>query len=66
MAFSVRAGAHAGLLLLATAVAAVLTGSPFLFPSLGPSAYLLATAPDATVSRTRNVLGGHAIGMWRM
>jgi CBS-domain-containing membrane protein len=63
MAFSARAGGHAGLLLAATGVAAVLTGSPFLFPSLGPSAYLLATAPDAPASRPRNVLGGHAVGV---
>jgi len=63
MAFSVRAGGHAGLLLAVTGVAAVLTGRPFLFPSLGPSAYLLATAPDAAVSQPRNVLGGHAIGV---
>ncbi|NHX34932.1 MULTISPECIES: HPP family protein [Halolamina] len=60
---SVEAGARAGALLAATGVAAVLTGSPFLFPSLGPSAYLLATAPDAPASRPRNVLGGHAVGV---
>ncbi|WP_435118128.1 HPP family protein [Halolamina sp. C58] len=61
--FSVRAGAHAGVLLAVTGAAAVLTGRPFLFPSLGPSAYLLATTPDAAVSQPRNVLGGHAIGV---
>ncbi|MFW5949388.1 MAG: HPP family protein [Halolamina sp.] len=60
---SVEAGARAGVLLAATGVAAVLTGSPFLFPSLGPSAYLLATAPDAPASRPPNVLGGHAVGV---
>jgi len=60
---SVEAGARAGALLAATGAAAVLTGSPFLFPSLGPSAYLLATAPQARATRPRNVLGGHAVGV---
>ena len=63
MAFPARAGAHAGLLLAVTGVAAVLTGHPFLFPSLGPSAYLLATAPSAAVTHPRNVFGGHAVGV---
>lgn len=60
---AVGAGLRAGALLAATGIAAVLTGSPFLFPSLGPSAYLLATAPDAPASRPRTVLGGHAVGV---
>ena len=60
---AVAAGLRAGTLLAATGVAAVLTGSPFLFPSLGPSAYLLATAPDAPASQPRTVLGGHAVGV---
>jgi CBS-domain-containing membrane protein len=46
-----------------TGIVTVLTGRPFLFPSLGPSAYLLATAPAAPTSRPRSVIGGHAIGV---
>lgn len=56
-------GLRAGLLLAVTGAAAVLTGRPFLFPSLGPSAYLLATVPRAPTSQPRRVLGGHAIGV---
>ncbi|MFB6220614.1 MAG: HPP family protein [Halolamina sp.] len=58
-----RAGFRASLLLVVTGVVTVLTGRPFLFPSLGPSAYLLATAPTAPTSQPRNVIGGHAIGV---
>ncbi|GAB7093887.1 hypothetical protein JCM30237_10390 [Halolamina litorea] len=63
MSSAVRAGVHAGTLLAATGVAALLTGRPFLFPSLGPSAYLLATAPKAPASQPRTVLAGHAVGV---
>lgn len=63
MAGAVRTGLRTGALLVLTALVAVLTGRPFLFPSLGPSAYLLATAPDAPASRTDQLLGGHAIGV---
>lgn len=36
---------------------------PFLFPSLGPTAYLFATRPAAAQSSARRVLGGHAVGV---
>jgi CBS-domain-containing membrane protein len=39
------------------------SGLPFLFPSLGPTAYLFATDPDAPESRPRRVVGGHALGV---
>lgn len=58
-----RTGARTGALLLLTGLAAILTGRPFLFPSLGPSAYLLATAPEAPTSQTDRLLGGHALGV---
>ncbi|WP_442754769.1 HPP family protein [Methylocystis sp. JAN1] len=38
---------------------AVLVGQPWLFPSLGPTLFLLATNP---AERPRNVFAGHAIG----
>lgn len=58
-----RTGVRTGALLVLTGLVAVLTGRPFLFPSLGPSAYLLATAPDAPTSRNDRLFGGHAIGV---
>jgi CBS domain-containing membrane protein len=45
------------------ALLAVMTNSPFVFPSLGPTAYLLFIAPLAENSSPRNTLLGHAIGL---
>jgi CBS-domain-containing membrane protein len=45
------------------AVLAVFTNSPFVFPSLGPTAYLLFFAPLAETSSPRNTILGHAIGL---
>lgn len=45
------------------ALLAVITGSPFVFPSLGPTAYLLFIAPLAENSSPRNTIYGHAIGL---
>ena len=39
------------------------TGASALFPSLGPTAYVLALRPDAAESRPDRVVGGHAIGV---
>ena len=44
------------------AVLALLTGSPFVFPSLGPTAYLFFFSPMAEASSPRNTILGHAIG----
>jgi CBS-domain-containing membrane protein len=60
---AVRTGIRTSALLVLTGVVAVLTGRPFLFPSLGPSAYLLATAPDAPTSQPERVIGGHLVGV---
>lgn len=35
----------------------------FLFPSLGPTSYLLARAPEQSVSRFYNVIVGHLVGL---
>lgn len=40
-----------------------LTNNPFLFPSLGPTAFLLFYRPLASAASPRNTLIGHAIGM---
>jgi CBS-domain-containing membrane protein len=44
------------------AAAAALTGAPFVFPSLGPTAFLLFYTPSAPAASPRNALGGHLIG----
>lgn len=43
-------------------LAALITGAPFIFPSLGPTAFLLFYTPMLPASSPRNTLGGHAIG----
>src|SRR5579872_6799670 len=45
------------------ALLALLTGSPFVFPSLGPTAYLFFFSPMAEASSPRNTILGHAIGL---
>src|SRR5665213_1419891 len=45
------------------ALLAFLTGSPFVFPSLGPTAYLFFFSPLAKASSPRNAVLGHAIGL---
>jgi CBS domain-containing membrane protein len=42
---------------------ALVTGSPFVFPSLGPTAYLFFFSPLAEVSSPRNTILGHTIGL---
>ena len=52
-----------GALLSALGVVVWASGLPFLFPSLGPTAYLYATRPSAPACTPRRVLGGHAVGV---
>lgn len=42
--------------------AAVVTDQPFIFPSLGPTAFLLFYTPLLPAASPRNTLGGHLIG----
>lgn len=42
---------------------ALVTGAPFIFPSLGPTAFLLFFTPMLPASSPRNTMGGHAIGV---
>ena len=42
---------------------ALLTHSPFVFPSLGPTAYLFFFSPIAESASPRNAVLGHAIGL---
>jgi CBS domain-containing membrane protein len=41
---------------------ALVTGEPFVFPSLGPTAFLLFYTPLLPAASPRNTLAGHAIG----
>lgn len=43
-------------------LAALLTGAPFVFPSLGPTAFLLFYTPMLPTASPRNTVFGHAIG----
>jgi CBS-domain-containing membrane protein len=45
------------------AAAAAVTRQPFLFPSLGPTAFLLFYTPRAASACPRNTLAGHLIGV---
>ena len=45
------------------ALLALVSRSPFVFPSLGPTAYLLFFTPLGRTSSPRNTIFGHAIGL---
>jgi CBS domain-containing membrane protein len=45
------------------ALLALVSRNPFVFPSLGPTAYLLFFSPLAKASSPRNTVFGHAIGI---
>lgn len=45
------------------AAAALATGAPFIFPSLGPTAFLLFYTPTQPAASPRNTIGGHLIGV---
>jgi len=45
------------------ALLALVSHNPFVFPSLGPTAYLLFFSPLAKTSSPRNTIVGHAIGL---
>jgi CBS domain-containing membrane protein len=44
-------------------ILAVITQSPFIFPSLGPTAFLFFYTPTAPSASPRNTIIGHAIGV---
>lgn len=60
---AVRTGLHAGALLAVTSVVAWGTGTPFVFPSLGPTAYLLATQRTRDPGVLVRIVAGHGIGV---
>lgn len=42
--------------------AALVTGAPFIFPSLGPTAFLLFYSPTSPAASPRNTVLGHLVG----
>lgn len=44
-------------------VVAMLSGTPFIFPSLGPTAFLVFFTPDAPSASPHHTVLGHAIGL---
>lgn len=59
---SVRIGIEAGLFIALLGGIVWATGRPFLFPSLGPTAFALAVRGETDLS-ARNVIGGHFCGV---
>ncbi|RDZ63542.1 HPP family protein [Haloferax sp. Atlit-12N] len=55
-------GLSAGLLVAALGGIAWATGEPFVFPSLGPTAFVLAFRRRGGHSRPSRIVGGHAVG----
>lgn len=53
---------YAGLLFTVLGVIAWVSGQPFIFPSLGPSAFILAFERRGKRTRTYRVVGSHLIG----
>ncbi|WP_017591352.1 HPP family protein [Nocardiopsis potens] len=56
-------GGGAALALGAAAALAAATGEPLLFPSLGPTVYLLFADPLGTAAAPRNIVLGHLVGI---
>lgn len=54
---------HSGVLIAALGVFAWATGLPMLFPSLGPSAFVLASFPESEASSAKRVIGSHVLGV---
>ncbi|MGZ3405276.1 MAG: HPP family protein, partial [Polyangia bacterium] len=46
------------------AATAMVTRIPFIFPSLGPTAFLLFFSPNAPTASPRHTIYGHAIGIF--
>lgn len=53
---------YAGVLFAVLGMIAWISGQPFIFPSLGPSAFILAFARRGERTRTYRVVGSHLIG----
>lgn len=58
----VGTGLYAGFLFTVLGVVAWVSGQPFIFPSLGPSAFILAFERRSERRRTYRIVGSHLIG----
>ncbi len=54
---------YTGVLLAVPGLLAWVSGQALLFPSLGPTAFLLATVREGEVTAPRRVIGGHFVGI---
>lgn len=54
---------YASFLFMILGFLAWVSGQPFVFPSLGPSAYILAFDRRGERTRTYRIIGGHLIGL---
>ncbi len=53
----------AGILMAVVGVIGVAASQPWLFPSLGPTAYIQAAMPDRPFARLYNTFVGHMVGL---
>jgi CBS-domain-containing membrane protein len=61
--WAVYVGINGFITIALLALLSLVTGSPFVFPSLGPTAYLFFFSPLSESSSPRNTILGHAIGL---
>lgn len=54
---------HTGLLIAILGILTWASGLPALFPSLGPSAFVLAMFPESEASNPKRVVGSHILGV---
>lgn len=57
------AGINGGLAILVISLFAWLSGAPLVFPALGPTAFILFSAPFSPAAAPRSAILGHWIGM---
>jgi len=58
-----KSALFAGLLIGIVGVFGFIVNAPWLFPSLGPTAYIIAERPDAVTARFYNIVMGHFLGI---
>ncbi len=61
--FSLATFLVTGILLLTLGILALILKHPLIFPSLGPTAFLLATNPAAKIASAKNTVLGHLVGV---
>lgn len=54
---------HSAILIGVVGTFAWMTGRPLIFPSLGPTAYVMVKAPDKPSHQPKAVISGHIIGI---